>query len=148
MSYQSFSTLPRNQWWNYNHCQNVIGLLLSKLTRPFPDCWGWKQHASQTETVKNVPSRAAQLQYTNYRQCPPGPKFTKKETNVTAKRVTNFYIWWVSIQPTNRMLQLFTDIVMDNNLTFNNNNNNNNNNKYRSLFGSAASHQVDHRAVP
>ena len=24
-------------------------------TRPLPDCWAWKQHPSQTETVKNVP---------------------------------------------------------------------------------------------
>ena len=61
-------------------------------THPLPDCWAWKQHPSQTESMKNIPLpdcwaenstlprqklekniplRAAHPQYTKYSQRPP-----------------------------------------------------------------------------
>ena len=40
-------------------------------TDPLPNCWAQNSTFPRTEIVKNIPFRAAHLQYTKYSQSPP-----------------------------------------------------------------------------
>ena len=78
------TTLARLLVSNKDQLENTpLARLLGLKTTPFPDrnrekctlarLLGWKQHPSRTETVKNIPLRAAHPQYTKHSQSPPLP---------------------------------------------------------------------------